>query len=247
MNSSFKCQKIMSYNVFDDTLDSIQIIPNRKLIVNCINPHAYVVATKDPLFEQSLLASDIILPDGSGMVLAAKILNNGKIQKIAGGDFHHYLLQLLDREGGSVFYMGAAQKTLNLIEAKITANFSNIRVGTFSPPFKPVFSEEENNDIVEKINSFSPNLLFIGMTAPKQEKWLNQHKDRLNFDIAASIGAAFDFYAGTVVRPSEFWIKLHLEWLVRFLNEPKRLVHRNFVSTPIFLKDLLLYLLKIKR
>ena len=85
------------------------------------------------------------------------------------------------------------------------------------------------------------------MTAPKQEKWLFQHEDILNFCVAANIGAAFDFYAGVVHRPSVFWVNCHLEWLVRFINEPKRLFKRNFVSGPLFLKDLFSQWLDVRR
>jgi N-acetylglucosaminyldiphosphoundecaprenol N-acetyl-beta-D-mannosaminyltransferase len=247
MNNMYKSEKIMCYNVFDDELDTFQIDIDKKTVVNCINPHAYIVAQKDKLFEQALLASDVILPDGSGIVLAGKILNNKRIQKITGSDFHLHMLGLLNRNSGSVFYMGAAQETLDMIEDKISKDFPRIKVGTYSPPFKQNFSDEENTAIVDQINFFSPDVLFVGMTAPKQEKWLFQHEDFLNFRVAANIGAAFDFYAGVVHRPSAFWVKCHLEWLVRFINEPKRLFKRNFVSGPLFLKDLFSQWLDVRR
>lgn len=87
----------------------------------------------------------------------------------------------------------------------------------------------------------------LGMTALKQEKWLHAHKEHLNFKIASSLGAVFDFYAGTVVRPSQFWIDMHLEWLPRLLKEPKRLWKRNFVSTPLFLTEMMLYKMDVKK
>jgi len=85
------------------------------------------------------------------------------------------------------------------------------------------------------------------MTAPKQEKWLHQHKDDLEFTISSCIGAVFDFYAGTVERPKQIWIDLNLEWLGRLVKEPKRMWRRNFVSTPLFLFDLLLFKFGIKK
>ncbi len=100
--------------------------------------------------------------------------------------------------------------------------------------------------LLNLINDFSPDVLFVGMTAPKQEKWLHEFKDRLNFDVASSIGAVFDFYVGTVKRPSKIWIKLHLEWLPRLLKEPKRLWRRNFISTPLFFFEILKFKFKIK-
>lgn len=89
--------------------------------------------------------------------------------------------------------------------------------------------------MIRVVNDFQPDFLFVGMTAPKQEKWIYEHFDQLNVKTTCAIGAVFDFYAGTVARPHQFWIKLGLEWFIRFLKEPKRLFKRNFVSTPCFL------------
>ena len=98
--------------------------------------------------------------------------------------------------------------------------------------------------MVEAVNNFKPQILFVGMTAPKQEKWVYTHKSQLDAKIICSIGAVFDFYAGTVKRPGKFWIQLGLEWFPRLLREPKRLWRRNFVSTPLFLWDVCLEKIK---
>ena len=228
---------IMGYEVFIDSLETIDL--KERKIINTINPHSYVIAKKDLLFQKALKASDVLIPDGSGIVLAAKQIHGKSIKKIAGADLHYFLLQKMNEVSGKVFYMGASQNTLKNIKAKIYREFPNIQVACYSPPFKANFSTEEDTSIVDTINSFNPDVLFIGMTAPKQEKWLYNHKDMLNFTIASSIGAVFDFYAGTIKRPHAFWINLHLEWLLRLLTEPKRLWRRNFISTPIFLIDML--------
>ena len=237
----------MGYNIFVDDISLIKIDPNKKQIINTLNPHSYVTAKEDKTFEKALQDSDTLLPDGSGIVLAAKQINKENIQKIAGLDLHLYLLSELNKIGGSVFYMGASQNTLDKIHDRIVKEYPSVKVGSYSPPFKSEFSNDDNSTIISKVNAFNPDVLFIGMTAPKQEKWLYTHKDSLNFKIASSIGAVFDFYAGTVVRPSQFWLDLHLEWLHRLLKEPKRLWRRNFVSTPIFLKDMMLYKTGIKK
>jgi len=235
--------KVMGYNIFTDQLEAIDL--KKKKIINTINPHSYITAKNDLVFRKALHDSDILIPDGSGIVLAAKQINNRSIKKIAGADLHQFLLSKMNEKSGKVFYMGASQNTLNKIEEKIHQEYPNIIVESYSPPFKEKFSQEDNTIIIKKINSFNSEVLFIGMTAPKQEKWLYEHKDKLNFKIASSIGAVFDFYAGTVERPSQFWINIHLEWLPRLLKEPKRLWRRNFVSTPLFLIDLLKYKLNL--
>jgi N-acetylglucosaminyldiphosphoundecaprenol N-acetyl-beta-D-mannosaminyltransferase len=229
----------MGYEVFVDDLSAIRTDPERKQIINTINPHSYVTAKRDGEFAEALRASDTLLPDGSGIVMAAKRIKGKKIRKIAGSDLHRHLLSELERKGGSVFYMGASRRTLDRIRERIAREYPSVKVGSHSPPFKPEFTEEENAEIIAKINAFGPDVLFVGMTAPKQEKWLHAHRDRLEFRTAACIGAVFDFYAGTVRRPSQFWIDLHLEWLPRLLREPRRLWKRNFVSTPLFLWEML--------
>ena len=93
--------------------------------------------------------------------------------------------------------------------------------------------------MIAAVNKCKPDILFVGMTAPKQEKWVHTNNTFLDVKVITCIGAVFDFYAGTVKRSSPFWIKLGLEWLPRLLREPKRLWKRNFVSTPLFLWDLL--------
>lgn len=237
--------KIMNYEVFVGKLDTINL--EAKKVINTINPHSYVTAMDDAYFKEALQKSDLLIPDGSGIVLAAKQIYNASIKKIAGTDLHNFLLNKMNEKGGKIFYMGASQNTLDKIEEKIKILYPKIVVQSYSPPFKAAFSREENDIIVSKINAFEPDVLFIGMTAPKQEKWLHEHKEQLDFKIASSIGAVFDFFAGTVERPSQFWLNLHLEWLPRLLKEPRRLWRRNFVSTPLFLLEVSLYKLNLKK
>lgn len=237
--------KIMNYEVFTDNLNSLDL--SKRQVINTINPHSYVTAKEDKPFFEALHDSDLLIPDGSGIVIAAKQINKENIKKIAGADLHQFLLEEMNKRSGKVFYMGASQKTLDKIQEKIKLEYPNIIVDSYSPPFKSEFSQEDNQIICEKINSFKPDVLFIGMTAPKQEKWLHQHKNNLEFTISSCIGAVFDFYAGTVERPSDFWINIHLEWLGRFVKEPKRMWRRNLISTPLFLLDMFLFKFGIKK
>ena len=107
--------------------------------------------------------------------------------------------------------------------------------GTYSPPFKIEFSQEDNSAMISAVNNARPDVLWVGMTAPKQEKWIYENQSKLQVPFVGAIGAVFDFYAGTKKRSSDFWIKIGLEWLPRFLKEPRRLWERNLKSTPIFL------------
>ncbi len=229
--------RILDYNIFSNELSSIEIGTYR--IINTINPHSYITSKSDKTFEKALKSSDILLPDGLGIVKAANLLTGKHINKIAGADIHLHLLTRLNKINGRCFYLGASENTLKLIEIKISKEFPNISVNSYSPPYKDEFTIEDNNKMIEAINAFNPDVLFIGMTAPKQEKWVYNNQNNITSKVICSIGAVFDFYAGTVKRPSNFWIKLHLEWFIRFTKQPKKLWRRNFVSMPLFIIDVI--------
>ena len=197
------------------------------------------MALRDLEFKTALIESDILLPDGIGIVWAEFLLNKNKIKKIAGYDIFLELATKLDKKNGSVFFLGSSNDTLEKIKLKFSKEYPNIKLSYYSPPFRTKFSENESLKICDKVNSFKPDVLFVGMTAPKQEKWVHRYKDHLQTKNICCIGAVFDFYAGNIKRSSPFWIKLGLEWLPRFLKEPKRLFKRNFVSTPKFILEVL--------
>jgi N-acetylglucosaminyldiphosphoundecaprenol N-acetyl-beta-D-mannosaminyltransferase len=236
---------IINFDIYAKELSGLNF--GKRLIVNTINPHSYITSKKDSLFKKALKDSDILLADGEGIVLAARILNKEKIKKTSGYDLHKFLLNDLNKKNSSCFYLGASKETLKLIKEKNNLEFPNIRVDCYSPPYKNIFNDEDNEIMINKVNKFNPDVLFVGMTAPKQEKWVYQNKDKLNANIICSIGAVFDFYAGTVQRVNKIWIDLHLEWFRRFLNEPGRLWRRNFISSPLFILEILLFKLKIRK
>lgn len=225
---------------YEVTIDyAFSEIPSEKTIVNTINPHSYITAKEDKLFQKALQNSDILLPDGIGVIWAIKRHYGIITEKIAGADLHQMILEKVNDLHGRVFYLGAAQKTLNRIERRIKKEFPNIETDSYSPPFKENFSDEENQEMVRRINEFAPDVLFVGMTAPKQEKWIESNKHSLNSKVISGIGAVFDFFAGTRKRPPRWMINYKLEWLGRLLKEPRRMWRRNFISTPLFILDIL--------
>lgn len=114
------------------------------IIINTINPHCYCEAKKDTVYHEALQKSDMLIPDGIGIVYALKILSGETIQRITGADLHQNLLEKLNTSGGKVFYMGSAPSTLEKIEERVKKEYFNIKVGSYSPPYKPEFSNEEN-------------------------------------------------------------------------------------------------------
>ena len=136
----------------------------------------------------------------------------------------------------TVMFMGSSQKVLDLIVKRAAKVYPHLEVVTYSPPYKPEFSEEDNKAIIDAINAADPDLLWIGMTAPKQEKWTYSHWEELNIHChVGTIGAVFDFFAGTVERAPMWWQRHGLEWLYRLLKEPKRMWRRYIIGNALFL------------
>lgn len=140
----------------------------------------------------------------------------------------------------TVMFMGSSQKVLDLIVKRAAEVYPHLKVVTYSPPYKPEFSEEDNKAIIDAINAVNPDLLWIGMTAPKQEKWTYSHWNELNIHChVGTIGAVFDFFAGTVERAPMWWQRHGLEWLYRLLKEPKRMWRRYIIGNTLFLWNML--------
>lgn len=150
-------------------------------------------------------------------------------------------LRIKNEESGNevcktVMFMGSSQRVLDLIVKRAAVEYPHLKVVTYSPPYKPEFSEEDNRAIVNAINAANPDLLWIGMTAPKQEKWTYSHWNELNIHChVGTIGAVFDFFAGTVNRAPMWWQRHGLEWLYRLLKEPKRMWRRYIIGNFLFL------------
>lgn len=204
----------------------------------CLNPHSYVMARDDPDFRAALRGVDWLLPDGAGVVIAARHLDLPIPQRVTGPDTFLAVMARLDASGGSVFFLGASEETLVKIRRRMAAEYPGaVLAGTYSPPYKPNFSETDNAEMIAAVNVAQPDVLWVGMTAPKQELWLATHRGELDVGVAGAIGAAFDFFAGTVQRSPAIFRMLGLEWLPRLVQQPRRLWRRMLISAPIFLAD----------
>lgn len=217
-------------------------LPDGKLLINTINAHSYNTALKDSLFAEALTKGDALIPDGASVVMACRWLKakSQPVERIAGWDLFVHEMDRLNRKGGTCFFMGSSEKVLELIRKRAAVDYPNIKVETYSPPYKPEFSEEDNKGIIEAINKANPDLLWIGMTAPKQEKWTYTHWKELDIHChVGTIGAVFDFFAGTVERAPLWWQEHGLEWLYRLLKEPKRMWRRYIIGNTLFLKNVI--------
>ena len=213
-------------------------LPDGKLLINTINAHSYNTALKDKLFAEALMKGDVLIPDGISVVKACRWLNavSQPKERVAGWDLFAHEMFKLNQKGGKCFFMGSSEHVLALIKERISIDYPNITVETYSPPYKPEFSKEENDAIINAINKANPDLLWIGMTAPKQEKWTYSHWNELNIHChVGTIGAVFDFFAGTVERAPLWWQEHGLEWAYRLIKEPKRMWRRYIIGNTLFL------------
>lgn len=224
-------------------------LPEGKLLINTINAHSYNTARKDKLFAEALMNGNALIPDGVSIVKACRWIKakSQPKERIAGWDLFSFEMDKLERESvkcemlkKTVMFMGSSQRVLDLIVKRAAEVYPHLKVVTYSPPYKPEFSDEDNKAIIEAINAADPDLLWIGMTAPKQEKWTYSHWEELDIHChVGTIGAVFDFFAGTVERAPMWWQRHGLEWLYRLLKESKRMWRRYIIGNALFLWNML--------
>ncbi|GAC1426245.1 MAG: WecB/TagA/CpsF family glycosyltransferase [Chitinophagaceae bacterium] len=241
----YKTTRVLGYEVYTSSLKDIPDNVN-KILLNTFSPNTFGLAKNDSKLETALKNTDLLVLDGMGVAVGSLLINGRNIKKIAGQDCFDYFMDQASKNGWKVFFLGSTNATLEKIARRAGVEYPGAIIGSYSPPFKHEFSEEENKAMVQHINDFIPEVLFVGMTAPKQEKWAYYHKDEVNARIISTIGNVFDWYAGNSSRPAKIWIKLRLEWFVRIFHRPE-LFRRNTGNQLVFLKDVFLHILFIKR
>ena len=237
---------LQNFNIYSRPLSSL---PEGKLLINTINAHSYNVSRSDAAFAAALQASDVLLPDGVSVVWAVNWLQppsplrgelRERMKKIAGEDLFYWEMEKPpnplkgEKTKRRVFFLGSSEAVLAKIKARAAVDFPHVEVHTYSPPYKAAFDAEDNKAMIAAINSVQPEVLFVGMTAPKQEKWAHEHFAALQVGHVCCIGAVFDFYAGTVQRAPQLFINLGLEWFYRLAKEPRRMWRRYLIGNVKF-------------
>ena len=226
-------------------------IPLGKALINTVNAHSFNTAQKDEAFAEALQKGDYLIPDGTSIVKACRWLRakSQPEERIAGWDLFSFEMDVLERrseearaKGGKclkVMFLGSSEKVLSLIRERAAIDYPDLEVVTYSPPYKPEFSDEDNRAMINAVNDADPDLLWIGMTAPKQEKWAYRHWQELDIHChCGTIGAVFDIYAGTIKRAPLWWQEHSLEWLYRLLMEPRRMWRRYIIGNAKFLYNI---------
>lgn len=228
--------------------DDLASLPEGKVLINTINAHSYNTARRDPLFAEALTHGDALIPDGVSIVKACRWIRakSQPRERVAGWDLFVFEMERLEaesrlrqergEEAKTVMFMGSSPQVLDRIVKRAAADYPHLHVVTYSPPYKPEFSAEDDQAIIAAIHAARPDLLWIGMTAPKQEKWTYAHWAELDIHChVGTVGAVFDFFAGTMARAPLWWQRHGLEWLYRLLREPKRMWRRYLVGNALFL------------
>lgn len=206
-----------------------------------VNVDHIVKMQHDREFYKIYKEADYITADGVPILWAAKLFGNPIKEKISGSDILPKILPLAEEKQYRIFFMGAAEGVVQKAAEEIKTQYKNINiVGTYSPSYGFEKNEEEIAKIISMIKDANTDILFLGVGAPKQEKWIAKYKDVYCAPLSIGVGATFDFIAGNVKRAPKWMQKIGLEWFWRFLQEPKRLFRRYFIEDSAFLKLVLL-------
>jgi N-acetylglucosaminyldiphosphoundecaprenol N-acetyl-beta-D-mannosaminyltransferase len=246
LNKEIKYIDIIGFRVFSDNLSKIQIDNRDSKVINTISPNSYGISTKDSEFELALKKTDFLVLDGVYFALASILLQGKNIKKNQGPEVFYHFMNRLNENSQKAFFLGSSETTLKKIKARTKLKYPNIEMEYFSPPFKSEFSDQDNFEMIRLINLFRPDILFVGMTCPKQEKWAIRNREVLQVGLTICIGNVFDWYAGTqkVIHP--IWFKLRLGWFIRIFLRPE-VFRRNIGNQMKFFWHLLLIFIKIKK
>lgn len=203
----------------------------------CITPtNSILAARKQPHVQAIYNAAEWVICDGVPVKWAAGFLGTPIVERITGLDLLPNLIQLAHQKSFSVFLLGASPGVGEQLKNTIQAQYPNCIVkGIYVPPFMPVFSEEENQKMLEAVNHSNADILLVSLTAPKQDIWIAQHKQLLRVPLSIGIGGAFEVMAGRVPRAPKWMHGAGLEWLYRLIQEPKRMYRRYLIEAPLFI------------
>ncbi len=195
------------------------VTPNSEIVYLCL---------RDERARGAINGADIVLPDGSGVVLASRMLKTPLGQKVAGIDFASALCEMLAAEKKSLFLFGAKPGVAEAAADALKERFEGLNVCGTADGY---FSDEQA--VVSRINDAKPDVLFVCLGAPKQELWMAKWRDRLDTSLSVGLGGSLDVFAGNVKRAPGFMIRLNLEWLYRLACDPRRI--GRMMSLPRFL------------
>ncbi|MED4841406.1 WecB/TagA/CpsF family glycosyltransferase [Weizmannia sp. CD-2023] len=233
-------EQIVMFNIsidnltLDEACNQILLFAEKREIKRYVvtpNVDHLVKLRKDKEFQRIYENASLVLADGMPLIWASKLLKQPLKEKVSGSDLFPLICEKASHKNMKLFFLGGEEGVAHKAALVLKKKYPNINiVGIYSPPFGFEKSESENRKIINMINKAEPDLLFVGLGAPKQEKWIYKYMGDFNVPVSLAIGASFDFVAGTKKRAPKWMQKSGLEWLWRFCLEPKRLAKRYFVD-----------------
>lgn len=219
------------------TLDQVeQMAASRRGAYVCVsNVHMCMEVFDSTEFQFVVNNADLVIPDGRPLSWAQKLLGHKAAEQVRGQDIMTAICQGAGRQGLNIgFYGGSSDGFLVQVVSQLKDSYSDIQITyTYSPPFRPL-TESEDDEVVRSINDSGVNVLFVGIGCPKQERWMAEHKSKLNC-VMLGVGAAFDFIAGEKRHAPRWMQRIGMEWLFRLCSEPSRLWRRYFNTNPRFI------------
>lgn len=198
------------------------------------NVHTTVKSSEDDEYRAIQNGSIITIPDGGPLSIIGRRRGATQISRTTGPDYMGEIFKISTEKGYRHYFYGSTPETLEKLINNVTTNYPGINiVGSCSPPFREL-SEEEDNEIIAGISETNPDFIWVGLGAPKQEKWMAAHQGRVK-GLMVGVGAGFDYFAGNISRAPEFMQKHSLEWLYRLIQDPKRLFKRYLVTNSKFI------------
>lgn len=222
---------------FDEAIEKIcQFIKNGKpALVVTPNVDHIVKLQRDHEFREIYKNASLIIPDGTPLLWAARLLGSSLKEKISGSDLFPRLCEVAAKKGYRLFFLGGRGNVAFEASEILKAKYPGLQIaGVYSPPYGFEHNEMENLKIVNMIKKSGADILFVGLGAPKQEKWISNNMSEYHVAVSIGIGASFEFAAGHIIRAPLWMQKAGLEWFWRFMMEPRRLWKRYFVEDLAF-------------
>ena len=197
--------------------------------------HGVMESQRDPELKAIHNGSGLTTPDGMPLVWLGRHAGAGHMRRVYGPDLMLALCEVAAARGWTSYFYGGKDGTAEILAARLQARFPGLQVvGTYAPPFRPLTSQEDD-EVVEVINAARPDLVWVGLSTPKQERWMAAHRARLTAPALLGVGAAFDIHAGQLRQAPPWMQRRGLEWLYRLYREPARLWRRYGSMIPRFI------------
>ena len=210
--------------------------PGRARRVFFVNAHCLNVAASDHDYRDALAMAELVLADGSGVLLAAKLLQTPITHNLNGTDLGPTLCEAVAADGGSVFLLGARPGVAEQSAARLLARYPRLRIAGIQHGY---FDPANSAEVVAQINAARPDMLLVALGVPLQELWITQHAAELNVPVCLAVGALFDFLSESVARAPWLLRRLGIEWLYRLYQEPRRLWRRYLLGNVRFVARVL--------